>query len=606
MSLHPDAQQVILAVLLVAVFFLLMTEKLRIDVTAVLVIVALPLLGLLEPEQAFSGFGSEPAIVVAAVFILSGAFYHTGLSNRIGVWIARIAGAGTTRIGAVLMLWVAGMSAFTHHLTITAIALPVTLKLCQDHDLSPSRMLIPVSFAASLGTTITILGAPAFLIADRLLEQAGWPGLGVFDIAPLGLAITAAGIGTILLANRILLPDRKSSSQDADQFRLDGYYTELVIKPGSDLIGKTIEELENARNWQIKVVTWMRSGRNRTKPYRQKTIKSGDVVLARITPEDLAIIHETPGLALHPAVEYVNHEEENGAAEMEEKETPADQMIQAVIGPGSDIIGRSVGEIDFLNRFGVLVVGIWRRQGWLRTRLSRVSLRAGDVLVLMGRSSVFSRLRQSGSFLLLVPFQQEGYRRHKGPLAAAILGGTVLVAAINLVPIDIALLAGAVLAVLTGCLTVQQAYKSIDTRIYIFIAGAIPLGLAMVETGLSGTLAGWLGNLVHDWPTNGVLALLFTVSALATQFMSDAGTTVLLGPVAIALAVSLGLRPEAFLITVAMAAVASFLTPIGHHGNLLIYGPGGYKFKDFLRAGVPLTLITAAIVILLAPLVWPG
>jgi di/tricarboxylate transporter len=391
-----------------------------------------------------------------------------------------------------------------------------------------------------------------------------------------------------------------------DQFRLDGYYTELVVKPGSDLIGKTIEEFENSRNWQIKVVTWMRAGRNRTKPYRQKTLKAGDVVLARITPEDLAIIQEVPGLALHPTVEYNHQEDESGVAETEEKDTSADQMIQAVIGPGSDTIGRSVGEVDFLNRFGVLVVGIWRRQGWLRTRLSRVSLRAGDVLVLMGRQATFSRLRQSGSFLLLVPFQQEGYRRHKGPLAAAILGGTVLVSALNLVPIDIALLAGAVLAVLAGCLTVQQAYKSIDTRIYIFIAGAIPLGLAMVETGLSETLAGWLGNLVRDWPMSGVLALLFTASALVTQFMSDAGTTVLLGPVAIALAVSLGLRPEAFLVTVAMAAVASFLTPIGHHGNLLIYGPGGYKFKDFLRAGIPLTLITAAIVILLAPLVWPG
>jgi di/tricarboxylate transporter len=252
------------------------------------------------------------------------------------------------------------------------------------------------------------------------------------------------------------------------------------------------------------------------------------------------------------------------------------------------------------------MVGLWRRRGWLRTRLSRVQLRVGDVLVLLGSPAVFSGIRKSSAFLLLVPFQQEGYRRHKARLAAAIMIGTVLVAAFNVIPIDIALLTGAVAVVLSGCLTVQQAYRSIDTRIYVFIAGAIPLGLAMVQTGLSESLAGWLETLVGGWSTAGVMFLLFAFSALATQFMSDAGTTVMLGPVAIALAISLGEPPEGFLVTVAVAAVASFLTPIGHHGNLLIYGPGGYKFSDFLKAGIPLTLLTAAIVLFLAPRLWPG
>ena len=606
MPIQAISQQLLLGGLLIVVFILLMTEKLRIDVTAAIVIVALPLLGLLEPDQAFSGFSSEPAIVVAAVFILSGAIYHTGLSNRIGAWIARIAGTGFPRIAAVLMVWVAGMSAFTHHLTITAISLPVALKLCREQEIPPSRLLMPISFAASLGTTITLLGAPAFLIADRLLEQSGRPGLGIFSIAPIGLSITAGGIAMILLIGRFLLPDRKSSIQDEDQFRLDGYYTELVVKPESDLVGKSIQEMENGKDWEIKVVTWMRSGRNRPKPYRRKSIKAGDVMLVRIAPEDLAAIQEVPGLALHPSVKYPSLLGAVGANGDKEAADSGDQLIQAVVGPGSDMIGRSVGEVDFLNRYGVLMVGLWRRRGWLRTRLSRVQLRVGDVLVLLGSPAVFSGIRKSSAFLLLVPFQQEGYRRHKARLAAAIMIGTVLVAAFNVIPIDIALLTGAVAVVLSGCLTVQQAYRSIDTRIYVFIAGAIPLGLAMVQTGLSESLAGWLETLVGGWSTAGVMFLLFAFSALATQFMSDAGTTVMLGPVAIALAISLGEPPEGFLVTVAVAAVASFLTPIGHHGNLLIYGPGGYKFSDFLKAGIPLTLLTAAIVLFLAPRLWPG
>jgi len=593
--------QLVLLAIIVAAFALLMTEKIRIDLTAVLIILALAVSGILEPEEALAGFSSEPAIVVAAVFVLSGALYYTGLSDRLGMWIARVAGHGDNRVMVVLMLCVAGLSAFTHHLTITAVMLPVTLKLCREQNIPPSRLLMPMSFAASLGTTITILGAPAFLISDRLLKQAGLPGLGVFSIAPIGMALSLTGTIFMLFLARLLLPERSGGDVGDDDFRMEGYYTELIVQPESRFISKTIDEVESQYNQQVKVVTWLRRGRHRSKPYFTKKIKEGDVLLVRTTPDELSAIREEFGLALHPVVKYGGAESIPG----EDEADAAHQYTQAVIAPGSELEGRTVGQVDFYQAYGVLVVGIWRLRGWMRAELSRVKLRAGDVLVLLGSEAIFSRLSGNRSFLMFVPFSGVPYRRHKAPLAGGILLVTVLVAALGILRIDIALLAGAAAVVLAGCLTPLQAYQSINVRIFVFIAGAIPLGQAMVNTGLSDQIARWLQTVVGGWHPFPILVLFFVIAAFVTQLMSDAGTTAFLGPVAVALALAIGQSPQVFVVTVAMAAVTSFLTPIGHHGNLLIYGPGRYRFSDFVRVGTPLTILVAVIVVLIAPLLWP-
>ena len=601
MNMTVALPQFLLILILLVAFFLLITEKIRVDLTAVLIIIALAVTGILEPEEALSGFSSEPALIVAAIFVLSGAFYATGLSDQLGYWITQVAGQGYSRVLVVMMVTVAALSAFTHHLTITAIMLPVILKLCREQNLPPSRLLMPMSFAASLGTTITILGAPAFLIADSLLKQAGQPGLGIFSIAPIGLAISAAGVLFMLLAGRFLLPDRPGGDINGENFRLDGYYTEILVLGGSDFIGKNMDEIEAEDSHQFKVITWFRFGRMIMKPYRSRKIREGDVLTVRTTPEELASIQDAPGMAIHPLFKY----KENGGETENEEPLLQKQLVEAVIAPGSELSGQTVGKIDFRQQYGVLVVGIWRQKGWMRAQLSRVTLRPGDVLVLMGDEESFTRLNETRAFLMLVPFRGEPQRRYKAGLAGGIMILTVLAAATHLIPIEIALLAGAVAVVLTGCITMQQAYKSIDTRIFVFIAGAIPLGQAMVKTGLSNEMAGWLQTLIGGWPPILMLLILFAVSALMTQLMSDAGTTALLGPVAVSLALALGQPPQPYVITVAIGAVASFLTPIGHHGNLLIYGPGRYQFNDFIKAGLPLTLLVAFIVVWMASFLWP-
>ena len=604
MLIGIETNQIVLLLILIGSVVLLFTEWIRIDLTAILIILTLSLTGILEPVEALSGFSSEPAILLASVFVLNGAMYHTGLSARLGNWIKRLAGRSLERAIAVVMPAVALLSAFTHHVTITGLMLPSMLKLARENDIPASKLLMPLSFAASLGTAITIIGAPAFLIADGLLRQAGAGGLGIFSIAPIGLAISAAGTIFFLLLGRFLLPTNTAGEETEDHFRLHGYFTELVLLPDSPLIGKTIRQVENEQQMEFKVSAWYRNDRPRNRPFGSKKTQEGDVLIIRTDPDKLASIDQEPGVAIRPLEKYRETLYPDGNNKSD-KETLTPRLVQSVVAPRSELIGKRIGRVDFLQNYGVIIVGIWRSRGWLATKLSNIRLREGDVLVMTGEDSSFKHISEDQSFLMLVPFKGEPKPLHKARQAATIMILSIALAALNVVPVEIAMLGGATVAILSGCLSLNQAYESIDVRIYVFIAGAIPLGFAMQKTGTADLIAGWLQGVVSGWGIHWILLALFLITGLVTQIMSDAGTTALFAPIAIALAAGLHLRPEPLVVTVAMAAVTSFFTPIGHHGNLLIYGPGGYQFSDFLKVGIPLTLIVAIIVVFLAPMIWP-
>lgn len=602
-NLNP--QQICFLVILVIAFILFLTEWLRNDVVAILIVLALYVTRVLKPAEALSGFSSEPAIVIAGIFVLSGALHATGLSDTLGGWIGRLAGRSYTRALAVIMPSVALLSAFTHHVTTTAIMVPVTMDLARERDIPASKLLMPISFAASLGTTITIIGAPAFLIASSVLQQAGRPGLGVFSIAPIGLSLSLVGTVFMLVAGRFLLPSNQGTEDQTSHFRLEEYLTELAVLPNSPFLGKSIGEVESDDRYHFKVVGWLRNGRQLKTPFKDRKLEVGDVLVVRTTPDELMAIRQQSDLELHP-INLYGSIDANGKTADDENEGAGDQFVQVVVAPASDLVGRTIGEVDFLRRYGAIVVGLWRKRGWLQQEMAKVKLRAGDVLVLEGDQESLARVANDGAFLMMVPFHGEGKLHGKAPLAGGIMVAAVLAAAFNFLSIEMAALAGAVTAVLTGCISIRQAYRSIDQRIFVFIAGAIPLGLAMQKTGTANLLAGGLQSLVGGWHKTWILLLLFGVVAILTQLMSDAATTALFAPVAVALAQALGQAPEPFVITVAMAAVAAFLTPIGHHGNLLVYGPGRYQFGDFVKVGTPLTILVAIVVVVLAPMIWHG
>jgi di/tricarboxylate transporter len=600
-SFSPE-QTRFFAVLLLS-FALLVTEKIRPDVVGVLIILALYVTGTLDAGGALSGFSSEPAVIAAAIFVLTASLHQTGMADTIGGWIARVAGKSFTRILAVIMPSVALLSAFTHHLTTTAMMIPITLNLSRQHNIAPSKLLMPVSFAASLGTTITIIGAPAFIVASGALTQAGFSGLGIFSIAPIGLVISAVGTIFMLLFGWILLPTRQGSGDSDERFRLDDYFTEVVVLPNSPFAGKSFEELVDNQNFQVSIVGWMRRGRRLNPPFSERKIEQGDVLLVRAAPEQIAAIRQQSGIELHPIQQYGANKEDTQQPNSDNLE---DLLVQAIVAPNSELVGHSISDIDFRDRYGAIVISLWRQQGWFDRELAQTPLQAGDVLVFEGDEEAINRVRSDPAFLMMVPFQGEAKLPGKAKLAAGIILLTIILAAFEIMDLEMAILSGAAAAVLSGCLTSRQAYRAIDPRIYVFIAGAIPLGTAMQKTGTAGLIAERIHEAMSDWPQMATLLVVFSVVGIITQFMSDAATTALFAPVAISLAKTLDHSPEAYAVTVAMAAVTSVLTPIGHHGNLLIYGPGGYKFWDFVKVGTPLTVLLAIIVCAMSPILWPG
>ncbi len=598
-------QQILFLLILTVAIVLFISEWIRTDLVALMIVIALYATRVLKPEEALSGFSSEPAIVIAGIFVLSGALHVTGLSDTIGAWIGKLAGKSLTRALAVIMPAVGLLSAFTHHVTTTAIMLPITMDISRERNIPASKLLMPMSFAASLGTTITIIGAPAFLIASTMLQQSGRAGLGIFSIAPVGLTLTLAGTLFVMFLGRFLLPSHTGSEDPAQHFRLEDYLTEITLLKDSPLLDKTIHEIEEDPTYHFRAVGLIREKRRLRAPYSHEPLKEGDVVVVRTTPEELISIRKQANLELHP-VKLYGSKQNRDQKEKESDDDGSDLFVQAVVAPRSDLAGRTVSEVDFRRRYGVIVVGLWRKDGWLNQELSKVKMRANDVLVLEGDQEGLARVANDNAFLMMVPFHAEPKLRRKAWLAGLIMLATILLAAFNLLSIEMAALTGAAAVVLTGCIPVNQAYRSIDARIYVFIAGALPLGVAMQKTGTATLVAGWLQHAVGGWPDRLILLALFAVVAVVTQFMSDSATTALFAPVALALAQALGKDPEPFVVTVAMASVVAFLTPIGHHGNLLIYGPGRYRFSDFVKVGTPLTVICGLIVALLAPLIWRG
>ena len=590
------SQQGLFLLILVGGLYLFVSERLRVDVTAMLILLALVVTGVLDERQALSGFASDPAIIVAAVFVISGGLAATGITEHVGQWIGQAAGRSEPRAIAVMMPAVAAMASFTHHVMVTAMMLPIITRYAKQRGMSASRLLMPMSFAASLGTTLTLVSAPAFLLANNLLERSGAESLGIFSITPIGLALVVIGVVYMLLA-RWILPKRVGDAGDDDYLRLDRYRTELLVTEGSRWTSRPLAELQKALGDKFRMRGWLRKGVLRSDLGESSRLVSGDVLLVEASADALASLHDDPGLDLYAVARF---------GETASDDAGESQLVQALVAPGSEFIGRSIRELDFSRQFKAVIAGLWRRDGTHSPRLSDARLREGDLLVLWGKPTRFAELAAHHGFLMLVPFVGEAKRRVRAPVALVILGLTVLAAATEWLPAPLAFLFGAVAMVTTRCVDIGQAYRAIDVRVFVMIAGVIPLGIAMEQTGTARLMAQGLLQVVADWPVMGVLLVMFAVAGLLTQILSDAATTVLLGPVAVSLAESLQQPATPFVVCTALGAVAAFLVPIGHHGSLLVLGPGRYRFHDFLRLGLPLTVLIALVSAWMTQWLWLG
>jgi di/tricarboxylate transporter len=587
-------QQALFLLILGSAIVLFVRGRPRIDVTAMLVLLSLVVTGILDTGEALAGFTSEPAIIVASVFVMAAALATTGVTERIGQWISRASGSSEWRALLVIMPAVAVLAAFSHHLMITAMMVPIIMRFASEHQLPASRLLMPMSLAASLGTTLTVFSAPAFLLASDLLRRQGGAGLGIFDITPIGASLVAIGVLYVSLM-RWIIPRNHAATTEQDYLRLERYYTELVVEDESPWTGKSLADFTTKYRDRLQLVDRLRDGERVSEG--ESPLQAGDVLLVAASPDEISSIKEEPGLELNAIAKYGDTTKTAGGN---------GELVQVVVGPHSEFAGRTIANIDFLRTLGVVVVGLWRKDGYLVDELSEVTLNVGDLLVLSGKAERYAELAQHRGFLMMVPFSARESWRHRAPWALGIMVTVIGLAATNWFPTEIVFLAGAVAMVLSGCVKIEHAYQAIDVRIFVMIAGVIPLGTAMEKTGIAQVVAEQLLLVSAGWSELALLALMFASASLLTQVLSDSATIVLIGPIAIAVATALGLPPVPFVVCTALGAVASFLTPIGHHGNLLVLGPGRYTFGDFLRMGLPLTVVLGGVSCWLARALWLG
>jgi di/tricarboxylate transporter len=762
---------------------LFITERVRVDLVALLVMVSLALTGILTPVEALSGFSNAAVVTVWAVLILSAGLSRTGVAGAIGHRVLRLAGSDEVRLTLVIMLMVGVLSGFMNSIGVASLFLPVVIDIARRTNIPPSKLLMPLAFAALMGGLTTLIGTPTNILISEALRAANLEPFGMFDYTPVGVFVLVAGIIFIVLIGRRLLPkrdigretargaqedfkelydlqesmvmvylpedsklagktlgrsklgsilglnvvaiihngqtqlapDAETVLQPGDRLLVEGRLDQLTefhdrqhlviedekitierltsaeielveveLSPASSLINQTLRQVDFRQRYGAIVlairrgeIVWrthlesiplqandklllqgdsaqlntireekdliasppqpaqvyhlaerlmvvrlpedsslvgksliesrlgdafglgvlgiIRQGKTNLMPNPNERLEAGDTLLVKGKREDLLTVDGLQSLRVEP-------EPPPMLSELESAEVG---LVEAVLSPHTTLVGKTLREIHFRAKYGLSVLAIWREGRAFRSNLAEMALRFGDALLLHGNREKINLLGSDPDFLVLTEGAQEAPRTNKALLAVLIMVVVLLPVILGLVPIVIMVVVGVVLMVLTGCLTMDEAYRAIEWKAVFLIAGMIPLGIAMQTTGAASFVATWMVNLLGVYGPMVIMAGLFVLTSLASQMMPNPAVAVLLAPIAINTAADLGVSPYPLMMTVAIAASAAFLSPVGHPANLLVMGPGGYRFSDYIKVGLPLTLVVLVVVMLVMPIFWP-
>lgn len=580
--INPIALTLIVIVLALVCF---VAEWLPADITAIVIAVVLMLLGLVTPEQGVSGFGNSATITVMAMFILSAGISRTGVVLRVRDLFLQWGGKNVQQQILVMGLIVGPITAFINNTAVVAVFLPIIEEWCRKQRISPSKLLIPLSYATILGGMITLIGTSTNVLASGLAAQLGYGEFGLFQFTALGLTTFTVGMLYLIFIAPRVLPSRRPADGDllAEGYDMREYVSEVVISPRSSLIGQTLRSTELQRKFDFDVLELIRDNVHFPQPLADKVLAAGDILLVRSTRDDLLRIRDEQGLDILPAVKF--DEEVSDLASGEER------IGEVLILSNSRLAGSTLKELRFRQRYNATVIAIRRGSDVLRERLGKVPLKFGDLLLVQGPKESFLGLQTTRELLVLEERDIESLRQDKAWIALAIIFSVIVLAAFNITPIMVSALAGVVLMILTGCLKPGEVYGAVRWDVIFLLAGLIPLGIAMDESGATKWLADVLvstgGNLSGYW----ILLFFFAATSLLTEIISNNAAVVLMLPVAVEVAKALSLNPLAFMFAVTFAASNSFMTPIGYQTNTMVYGPGGYKFLDFVRVGGPMNLL---------------
>ena len=587
-------EMLILSAIIMGAVILFALDIFPVDKVSALILSTLVIFRLVTPDEAIAGFGNAATVTVACMLALSYGIESTGGLHYLANKIVDLAGKSEFKILVSIVVAVGLLSAFINNTAAVALFLPLTIAVAREQRLDASKLLMPMSFAAIFAGTCTLIGTSTNLLVYSLaLKHLDWR-IGIFEFAYAGLIFSGAGILYLLLIGRRLIPSRRTGISLTEEYRLRHFVTELILGEDSPLIGKTIAEIEFREKHNVEVVEIIR-GQKKLLPEAEETrLQAGDMLLTQGDPHTLMEFQRPYGALLKAlTVEDWDLEDENIV------------LVEAFISPGSQLVESTLKEINFRRTFKANALAIRSHGRTIREKIGKIRLEYGDSLLILTSREQLEELRRSPDFLVLEEVRVSFLRKDKVYYAVGIFVGIIVLAVLDVLSIMEAAIIGTGGMVLTRCFRLRELYNHLSWQTLVMLACLIPLGTAMENTGLAGLIAGkWVGQL-QDWGPAVVLSGIYLLTSLLTSIISNNATAVLMIPIALSTSLQLQVDPKPFVMAVMFAASASFMTPVGYQTNLFIFGPGGYKFTDFLRVGAPLNLLFWILASIMIPLFWP-
>ncbi|OKL39942.1 SLC13 family permease [Pontibacter flavimaris] len=576
--------------LLAIAIVLFATEKLSIEIVTLLMLILLASARIISPEEAFAGFSSDFIIIIASIFILSAALQETGILDFAVVRLARLAEHSSSLMLLIIMIVTGFVSAFMNNTTVTAMFVTPLVGLSKRINTNASKLLMPLAFAAILGGTCTLIGTSTNVAVSGYIAKTGLAPIGLFEISGIGFVIFLVGVVYMMTVGQRLLPDH-DDQELTEEYKLQKYLTEIVVQPESPLVGQLVFA-SDLTSLNFRILNIIRGEDNFLPDFRTR-IREGDVLLVEGDLDNLIKVKETKGIDIMADV-------------ILEKDLVTDniRLAELLVVRQSVLIGRTIKEINFLQRYGLVVLAISRHGETLRSKIGSIKLQLGDLLLVQGSPERLAQLRNSNNLALIGEFEPVLFKKRKGIIAISCFLVAILLGTLQVLPLSISFLLAALATILFRCISSEKAYAAIDFKLLILIGGMTAFGTAMENSGAADFLAEGIVDLLGPMGKLAVLAGFVVLTVILTQPMSNAAAALVIVPVALSTAVTLDSDPRAFAIAIMLAASVSLVTPF-EPACILVYSPGKYRFWDFIKVGTPLTLLLILVILVLTPLIWP-